>query len=241
MLHAALKQAVKLGLASHNPTDGARPPRAPAEEMKILNESQASQLLLAANGTRLEALLHLALSTGMRQMELLGLKWIDLDWIRKTLQVKRQLERTDGEGVHFIRPKTRSGRRTIDLGTHTISVLRQHEQRQFLEKKAAGERWTEYDLIFSTSLGTPINPRNLVRDLKQLLKGAGLPDIRFHDLRHIAASLMLNNGAPVLVVSRRLGHARASITLDVYAHLIPRMQAEAAENRRVDHTGGDHR
>jgi len=91
------------------------------------------------------------------------------------------------------------------------------------------KKWQAYDLIFTTSLGSPIHPRNLLRDFKKLLMDAGLPTIRFHDLRHTAASLMLNNNIPPIVVSRRLGHARASITLDIYGHLIPSMQVEAAE------------
>jgi integrase len=97
------------------------------------------------------------------------------------------------------------------------------------ERKAAGENWTEHGLIFTSKVGTPIHYRNLLRDFKLLLKNAGLPVIRFHDLRHTAASLMLNHGIPVIVVSRRLGHAKPSITLDVYGHLIPSMQVEAAQ------------
>ena len=104
-----------------------------------------------------------------------------------------------------------------------------HYDRQQLERLTAGEKWCEHGLIFTNSLGGPIDPRNLLRDYKRLLHEAGLPNIRFHDLRHTAASLMLNNGVPVIVVSRRLGHSKASITLDVYGHLIPTMQTEVAE------------
>jgi integrase len=110
-----------------------------------------------------------------------------------------------------------------------MEILRLHYEKQQQLRKEAGEIWSEHGLIFTTNNGTPIHPRNLLRDFRILLKDAGLPQIRFHDLRHTAASLMLNNGIPVIVVSRRLGHARASITLDVYGHLIPSMQAEAAE------------
>jgi integrase len=108
-------------------------------------------------------------------------------------------------------------------------VLRAHYDRQQGERLAAGEKWQEHGLIFTTSLGTPIHPRNLLRDFKKLLRDAGLPTIRFHDLRHTAASLMLNNNIPSIVVSRRLGHAKASITLDVYGHLIPSMHTEVAD------------
>jgi integrase len=198
--------------------------------MAILNESLVSQLLVAANGHRWEALYHLAIVTGMHQMELLGLRWTDLDFLHQTLIVERQLQRPDGGAtVKFSSPKTRYGKRAIALGGKTIEVLRAHLLRQQAEKTAAGDKWVENGLIFTNSLGGPINARNLLRNFKQLLKAAGLPDIRFYDLRHTAASLMLNHNIPVIVVSRRLGHARPSITLDVYGHLIPSLQAEAAQ------------
>jgi integrase len=229
VLHSALQQATLTGMISRNPASYAQLPREPANEMAILNESQVSQLLVAANGHRWEALYHLAIVTGMRQMEILGLKWTDLDWLRQTLKVERQLIRPDGNGVEFSSPKTRYGKRSIALGGKTVDVLRAHLLYQQGEKTAAGEAWIETGLIFTNSLGGPIDPRNLLRNYKQLLRDAGLPAIRFHDLRHTAASLMLNAGIPVIVVSRRLGHAKASITLYVYGHLIPSMQSEAAE------------
>jgi integrase len=229
MLHSALEQAVKSGLAHRNVTDPAIPPKEPNKEMKILDESQVSQLLVTAHGTRYEALLHLAVATGMRQMEILGLKWSDLDWIKQTIKVERQLDRYNNEGVQFSPTKTRNGRRTIALGDRTCEILRQHYDRQHETQKKAGEAWQEYGLIFTSANGTPIHFRNLLRDFKHLLKAAGLPIIRFHDLRHTAASIMLNYGIPVIVVSRRLGHAKPSITLDVYGHLIPSMQEEAAQ------------
>jgi len=229
VLHSALQQATRTGMINRNPASYVKPPREPANEMAILNESQVSQLLVAANGHRWEALYHLAIVTGMRQMEILGLKWTDLDWLHQTLKVERQLVRSTRNGVEFSSPKTRYGKRSIALGGKTIEVLRAHYNRQQVERLAAGSNWVENGLIFSNSSGGPIDHSNLVRNFKQLLRDAGLPASRFHDLRHTAASLMLNANIPVIVVSRRLGHARASITLDVYGHLIPSMQSEAAE------------
>ena len=104
-----------------------------------------------------------------------------------------------------------------------------HKKRQQSEVQSAGDRWLEHDLIFPTSLGKPIHPRNLLRDYYQLLRDAGLPKIRFHDLSHTSASLLLNHGVPLIVVPRRLGHAKPSIPLDIYGHLIPGKQVEAAE------------
>ncbi len=230
ILHTALEQAVRTGMIGRNPADFAEPPKEPATEMAILNESQVSQLLVTAKGHRWEALYHLAIVSGARQMELLGLKWTDLDWMRQTLIIERQLVRPANQvGTNFSAPKTRFGKRALALGGKTIEVLRRHKVKQQEERLAAGEQWKETGLIFTNSLGGPIDNRNLLRNYKQLLRDAGLPEIRFHDLRHTAASLMLNAGIPVIVVSRRLGHARASITLDIYGHLIPTMQTEAAE------------
>jgi integrase len=229
VLHSALQYATELGMINRNSASATHPPKEPTREMDILNEKQVSQLLIGAMTHRWEALFHLAIATGARQTELLGLKWTDLDWIRQTLKIERQLMRPDGKGVQFSAPKTRFAKRSIALGSKTINVLRAHYERQQGERLAAGEKWQEHGLIFTTSLGTPIHPRNLLRDFKKLLRDVGLPTIRFHDLRHTAASLMLNNNIPPIVVSRRLGHARASITLDVYGHLIPSMHTEVAD------------
>jgi integrase len=228
-LHSALQQAVRTGVIGRNPASFVQSPKEPATEMSILNESQVSQLLIAAQGSRLEAVVHLAVISGMRQMELLGLKWNDLDWIKQTLKIERQLLKPEGEGVKFSSPKTRYGKRSIVLGVKTIETLRKHYEQQQAEQCKAGTAWKEYGLIFTTQNGTPIHPRNLLRDYKKLLHSAGLPPIRFHDLRHTAASILLNQGVPVITVSRRLGHAKASITLDIYGHLISTAQTEVAE------------
>lgn len=122
-----------------------------------------------------------------------------------------------------------TGTRIVALGKDTLSMMCEHYDRQLLERQFAGWKWQERGPIFTTGIGTPVHPRNLHRGYKDLRKAAGLPDIRFHDLRHTAISLMLNNDVPVIIVSRRVGHARPSITLDRYGHLMPNMQQEAAE------------
>lgn len=231
-LHSALEQAFNLGILNRNPAHFAKPPKEPFYEMAILNESQVRQLLAAARGHCLEALLQLAIVSGMRQMELLGLKWIDLDWNKGTLRIERQLLRSSNSSVQFSAPKTRFSKRTISLGQKTVEILHLHNDRQQVDRVLAGDLWQEHGLMFPSRVGTPIHHRNLLRDFKILLKTAGLPLIRFHDLRHTAASLLLNQGVPVIVVSRRLGHAKTSITLDVYGHLIPTMQEEIA--RMID-------
>jgi len=229
ILKCALNQAVKQDVIMRNPAIQVDPPPKPHREMAVLTETEVSQLLVAAKGHRLEALFHLAISTGVRESEVLACMWSDLDWLKGTLKIERQLERPRGEGVQFSAPKTAFGRRTLKLGSKTIEVLRQHYERQQIERKAAGDHWKDYSLIFPTSVGTPIDQRSFLRTFKLFLRHAGLPPIRFHDLRHTSASLMLNHNVPVIIVSRRLGHARASITSDVYGHLMPNMQDEAAE------------
>ena len=128
----------------------------------------------------------------------------------------------------FIEPKTRAGRRTITLGEGTLQILREHRDAIEKRKKLLGERWQENGLIFPSNVGTPMNPSNLHRDFHKVLEAAGIPRIRFHLLRHTAASLMLNNGVPVIVVSKILGHVKPSTTMDIYGHLINEMQEEAA-------------
>jgi integrase len=229
VMNSALNQAVKQDVIMGNPVKKVDPPEKPEKEMVILSETQISQLLVAAKNHRLEAIFHLAISTGMRESELLGLQWKDLDWVKQIVKVERQLERPHGDGIHFTPPKTKKGRRSIKLGSKSIEVLRNHYDHQQMERITAGDAWKEYDLIFSTRVGTPIHQRDLMRSFTLLLQGAGLPHFRFHDLRHTAASLLLNYNIPLIVVSGRLGHARASITSDVYGHLIPSMQDEAAQ------------
>jgi integrase len=229
VMNCAMNQAVKQEVIIRNPVNLVDPPQKPHHEMVILSETQISQLLVAAKYHRLEALFHLAITSGMRESELLGLKWKDLDWVKQTVKVERQLERPHGDGIQFTQPKTTNGKRSIKLGCKSIEVLRNHYDRQQEERITAGASWEEHDLIFPTKVGMPIHQRSIMRSFKLLLLEAGLPPFRFHDLRHTAASLLLNNGVPVIIVSRRLGHARASITSDVYGHLLPNMQDEAAE------------
>jgi integrase len=228
VLHVALNSAVREGLLSRNPASDAVMLQYEHAEMKFLDENQVAQFLITAKGNRLEALYLLAVKTGMRQAELMGLKWEDIDWTKGTLRVQRQLQYFSRDKVVFSEPKTKAGRRIIYLGESTVQTLRAHLERQTQEKAFAGDRWKEYDLVFSSTIGTPLFQRNLLRDFKIILESAGLPKIRFHDLRHSAATLMLTNNIPLIVVSKILGHSKPSITLDIYSHLVTHGQMEAA-------------
>jgi integrase len=230
IIHRALVHAVKLGFIYRNPDDGTTPPIPKTKEMKFLDEDQAQHFLVTAmgNGDQHYPLYYLAIATGMRMGELLGLKWRDINWEQKSLQVQRQLTKKKGGGFEFSTPKTKAGIRRIELGYVTIDVLRMHQKSQYGHIHNMGDKWHNQDLVFPSQIGTHLDKDNLRRRFKKVLLDTKLPEIRFHDLRHTAASLMLNSGIPVIVVSRRLGHAKPSITLDIYGHLIPTKQQEAA-------------
>jgi integrase len=170
VLHKALKQAVKWGLIISNPTDAVNRPKFRRKEMQVLDDKQARTLLLAAKGTRYEALFWLAISTGMRQGELLGLKWSDIDWEARRVQVQRQVQPAKGGGYIFIQPKSAAGRRAIMLGESVIKVLRSQLQILEAERTEAGDLWQENDLVFPSSLGTPWHQRNVLKYYKRFLK-----------------------------------------------------------------------
>lgn len=229
VLHAALDQAVRLGTIPRNPVEYAQAPKAPRREMNVWTEEECNRFLASVAGHRWESLYCLALTTGARQMELLGLQWNDIDWQHNTIHIQRQLDRKKEGSEIFARLKTDYSRRTIALGDNVMSTLRERSRIQGEEMIRAGERWIDYGLVFTTRNGTPVNSRNLLDDFWACAREAGVPKIRFHDLRHTAASIMLNNGVPIIVASRRLGHSRASVTLDIYGHHVASMQNEAAK------------
>lgn len=228
VLHAALAKAIKYGHIGRNPAHGASLPRNTHSEMNVLDANQVTQFLIAAQDSRYEALYSLAIHTGMRQGELFGLKWTDLNWNHGELKVQRQVKLETGKGWTFADPKTKRGRRTIKLGNEILKLLRTHKKNQDAQKSIMGSRWKENGLVFPSLAGTPSNPSNLRKEFLKVLDRAGLPRIRFHDLRHTAASLMLSNGIPLNVVSNRLGHSQPSTTLDIYAHLFSETQVDAA-------------
>lgn len=220
VFHLALERGKRTGLVFQNVTELVDRPREQREEMRFWNEGEANRFLTAARKDRLYALFHLAIVTGARQMELLGLQWGDLDWLKGTLHFRRQLSRM---GTRYSPIKTRAGNRTIKPGAATMAVLKDHYERQQLERALAGSDWKNTDdLIFASRSGTPISPRNmLVRHFVPLMGLAGVKRIRFHDLRHTAVAIMLSYGKSIFAVSKFIGHARPSITSDIYGHLVP--------------------
>jgi integrase len=228
ILKRALNLAVRWNYIERNPTNFVSIPKKSRKEMKTFSVKEVRIFLNAVRGSRLEALFHLAVTSGLRQSEILGIKWHDLDWDTGNLRIQRQLQRVRGQGLIFSEPKSASGRRLIVIVSTTLDKLKEHKYSQDIERQGFAEGWQGLDLIFTMPKGSPIGPRYLFRKFKSVINDAGLPDIRFHDLRHTAATLMLQCGVHPKVVQERLGHSSISITLDTYSHTTPVMQYEAA-------------
>ena len=226
-LHKALKQAVQDGLIPRNATEAVKAPQVRREEMRPLSGDQVKVLLEVARGDRLEALYVLAIHTGLRQGELLGLKWEDVDLESGTLRVRRTLVTAKG-GPVLTAPKTKGSRRSVKLTQDAVEALRSHLKHQLQEIDRAGSLWRENGLMFASESGEPLDRRYLTScRYKALLKRAELPMIRFHDLRHTCATLLSKNVNPK-IVSEMLGHASIAITLDTYSHVLPNMRDQAA-------------
>lgn len=188
---------------------------------------QAQQLLAAARGDRLERVLLLALVTGLRRGELLGLKWADIDFTQGALQIRRTLDYVAHYGYVESEPKTKSGKRRIILPGFAVDALKQHRVHQLEQRLKVGEAWQESDYVFTGLEGGPMNPRYLNKLFDQMLERAGLQHMRFHDLRHSAATLLLSMEVNPKIVQEILGHSNISMTMDIYSHVLPSMQREA--------------
>jgi integrase len=232
VLRGALNVAVKMQMVERNAAALATPPRQMKVERRTVNPEEAKRLLAVSEEDRLSALYRLALTLGMRQAEILGLRWADVDLDAGALRVRQTLQRIGGETITK-EPKTARSRRTLALSPSLVAALVAHKDRQEFDRKRAGSRWLESGLVFTSTVGTALEARNLTREFKRHLAAAGLPaSLRFYDMRHAAASLLIADGLPITVVSAMLGHALTSTTLNNYAHVLPgsdRLTAEAME------------
>ena len=228
VLHKALKAAVADGLTPRNVAAGLKLPRITREEIDPLSPEETRRLLDAASGDRLQALYVLAIATGLRQGELLALKWEDVDLERGVLRVRRTLTRVGGK-VSLGEPKTKNSRRSVNLTAAALQAVQSHLSRQLEEMERMGSLYRPGSLVFANEVGGIINPSNLRnRSFARLLKRAGLPpDTRFHDLRHTCATLLLSRNVNPKIVSEMLGHSSIAITLDTYSHVLPTMQESA--------------
>ena len=225
VLRSAMRQAIRWRLLAQDPTDGVQLPRLRRREMRVLNAKQSRAFLSAAIKTHYGPVFAVALTTGMRPSEYLGLKCEDVDWDRGTVSVVRTLERSAG-GWRFAETKRARSRRVIKLQDWVLETLKKLQAKTMRRSECSLPDNSE--LVFTSPAGHPIYSDKLAKRFKAILRQAELPIIRLYDLRHTSATLALAAGVPPKVVAEQLGHASAAFTLDVYSHLLPHMQEEAA-------------
>lgn len=234
ILSVAFGQAVEWKLLSHNPAKGTKLAKDYGKKKQVFGPNEARRFLEQALMDRYSALWQLALETGMRPGEYLGLKWSDIDFTNGTILVHQSLVWHKNGQWELASPKTETSNRQIILSSEMLESLISHKQQQDSERKAASNDWEEYGLVFTTVRGTPIRAENLKkRHFKPILKAAGLEDMRLYDLRHSTATILIAAGVPLKVVSERLGHADVSLTLRTYVHVLPSMQAQATDTLRA--------
>ncbi|MFF9572788.1 tyrosine-type recombinase/integrase [Streptomyces sp. NPDC014685] len=222
--HAVREEEIPRNVARNVRTGTPRPRR-----FEPLTADEARQFLAAASGHRLQPLFELALHTGLRKGELLGLRWEDLDLAGGTASIRRTLQRTNSGGLTALPTKTQSSERRIALSTECLHSLEQHRERQRQEREAAGTGWKDSGYVFTRPNGAPIEGATLTRHFNALLHRAGLRRIRFHDLRHSTATLLLEHGVELVVIKELLGHAHIGVTATVYAHVRLRLQRDAID------------
>jgi integrase len=227
VLRRALGQALKWGLVARNTAALTDPPRMQRAEVQPFSPEQARAFLAAVQGDRLEALYTVAVALGLRSGEARGLRWEDLDLDGATLRVRYALQKIDKE-FQLVEPKTVRSRRTIDLPPVAVASLRRHKARQNEDRLRAGEAWQDWGLVFTTSIGTPLDATNVGHYFHRIIKRAELPRIRFHDLRHTAASLLLAQGVHPRLVMEILGHSQIALTMNTYSHVMPTLRKEVA-------------
>ena len=228
VLRRALGRAEKWGKVARNVAKLVDAPTVVQAEIKPFTPEEARAFIQAIHGERLEALYTLAIATGLRQAEVLGLSWGDIDLDQRQLTVRTTLQRINGEFL-FVEPKTSRSRRTLALPDMVVDALRAHKGRQIGERLQAGATWVESDLVFTAPAGGPLSDRVVRARFYRILETAGLRRQRFHDLRHSCASLMIAQGVQSREVMETLGHSTIVMTLNCYAHIFQEAQRETAK------------
>ncbi|SMO44909.1 tyrosine-type recombinase/integrase [Melghirimyces algeriensis] len=226
VLKTALSWAVTMEMIPKNPASNISPKSGHRTTMKTWTAEQVNRFLQTAKGNRYYLAFYLALTTGMRQGEILGLEWSDIDFESGFIRIQRMLEESSQGSRIVERTKSDAGRRSIALSESALEVVKQHQKEQKQEMLKRGYR---SDQLFVTLQGKPLSSRSLRYHFRSCIQKADVPHIRFHDLRHTHASLLLQQGVHPKVVQERLGHSSISMTLDTYSHVIPSMQKEAAQ------------
>ena len=231
IVHKALDQALKWQAVTKNVARAVSPPRKEKKEIKYWTKDEVKEFLNSIESERLFTLYHLALNTGMRRGELLGLRWVDMRLNDGYVAVRQNLVKTNS-GILMQEPKTSNSRRNISISSNTVAALKAHKKQQLQEKLAHGPDYKDNGLVFCRLNGLPLYPDGVSDQFNRLVAKAGVKSITFHDLRHTHATLLLVAGIHPKVVSERLGHYSVALTLDLYSHVIPGLDQEAA--RKLD-------
>lgn len=229
VLREALHQAVRWQMLARNPADAVEPPRPQRRESVVLSDDQTARLIASADGSRLWIVIVLAVALGLRRGEILALRWPDIDFDNAVVRVRRSLEQVRG-GLRFKEPKSARGRRAVALPGIALEALRRHRLNQRKERLLFGASYRDQDLVCARPHGTPMDPGEVTAGFAALVRTVDVPRIRLHDLRHGHATQLLRQGIHPKIVSERLGHSTTAITLDLYSHVAPDMQGEAARS-----------
>lgn len=230
VLSKALKDAVEWGIITKNPAVSVSPPRPERQEVGVWDMATITQFMEASQDSVFHEAFMLSLHTAMRRSEVTGLRWDGVDLPASTIRVTGTLQRVTGHGLLAGQPKTKTSRRAIALGQTTVDLLHGVRGKQLALQAELGDLYrNEAGYVFTDELGAPIDSNRLSREFHRIVKSAGLPHITLHGLRHCVASLMLADGASIKTVAEKLGHSNPSLTLDIYSHLLPTIQEQAAE------------
>jgi integrase len=242
LLNQAFNQAVKWGKIVSNPVSDTDPPSVNYGEISIWFFDEIHLFLKACRGERHYLTFLLAIYTGMRRGEILGLKWCDVDFSNKRIHVNRSLAHVPKSGYTLTTLKTKSSKRQIPIPEFVLNELRRHKDIQDEWKELVGDLYQNQDLVICTNTGTMQDPRNVIRAMKRITKEAKVTAIRFHDMRHTHASILISSGVDVVKIAARLGHVNPKITLEFYAHLLPNSHSDVADifhNAIRNHTNSE--
>jgi integrase len=228
VLRCALNQAVKWNLVPRNVAALVDPPRYSKPAAAPLNPDEVNKFLEAIKLDPLQTLFHVALSLGLREGEVLGLRWQDIDFKGGIVRVRVSLQRIDKK-LRLVEVKTERSNRSLPIPRALLSSLRAHRRRQLEQKMVAGAKWQDHDLVFATSKGTPLSARNVIRSYHRLLENGKVKRRRFHDLRHSCATFLFARNIPARIVMEILGHSNINLTMNTYTHVMPEMLRDATQ------------
>lgn len=228
LLRQALGHAVRWQMLARNPAEAVDAPRRERKEMRALDAAQVQALVRGIKDLRLLVPVVLAVGCGLRRSEITGLRWEDVDFQGGRLHISQTVQRLAGKGLVPLPTKTHRSRRAVALPAAVAAILKAWRKQQAQERLAAGPAWRETGLVCTAPGGGPLEPDWITKQFRKAAGELGLPPVRFHDLRHTHATLLLKANVHPKVVSERMGHAQVGVTLDVYSHVLPGMQEEAA-------------